>query len=441
MNIAFAHDRLAQAMLARQDSPGLAELRAKLDGLAITVSIEPAVAEEPWAQAAAMAIVATGSRMFRGGVFLPAAPLSVGALFPGLGHPFHRVLERLGARATGTAPMDALHVHIGFEKRGDINAAVRGWTAIVSPRAINAAAVPSNVITGVLAGAIAVSESFRRLALGAANACRVTQELNAWEPGSSLEIDGTIKRLPKALWLIGLGNLGQAALFILSLLPFRDRSEVTLFLQDFDRSGPENLGTQILTDYSWIGHRKAAAASAHLRALGFETFAIERRFVDNHGPLDDEPKIAIVGVDNAKARRSAAAAGFDFVLDAGLGTTPAEIFDLALHVFPGTCDPQSLWPDPPVQRESQALPERYEKLVEAGVIDRCGAVTIAGQPVGVPSTALAAAALQLAQLCRALSTRSYCDSIDVRTARTAHATSTRINDHALNLAPLMPAER
>ena len=264
------------------------------------------------------------------------------------------------------------------------------------------------------------------------------QALNAWQPGSLTDFDGRIRRLPQKLWLVGLGNLGQALMFTLSLLPFEDRSLVTLMLQDFDRSGPENLLTQLLTSHGWIGQRKATAAAAHLGALGFETFAVERRFAGGHGPVGDEPQIALVGVDNADARRLVASAGFELAIDAGLGASPAEIFDVSVHAFPGQGDPAKIWPADVPRSNGLELPERYKRLVQEGVLDQCGATTIAGQAVGVPSTALSAAALQLAQLSRALSTASYCDSIDVRTARTGDASMTTVTS-GLNLAALMPA--
>jgi hypothetical protein len=50
--------------------------------------------------------------------------------------------------------------------------------------------------------------------------------------------------------------------------------------------------------------------------------------------------------------------------------------------------------------------------VDQGRLDTCGALFIAGHPVGVPTTAVAAAIIQMAQACRAIATSTYCDLID-----------------------------
>lgn len=422
MTIAFEHDRLSQLLFAHDDQAALADVRLRLDGMAIVLTIDVGAARTTWGQAAAMAVAACGMRMFRGGIYLRSVPEIAVTIGAGIGQPLQRALEALGARRTGEPPAQALHVHIGVNGGfSDLHVAASGWTSIVSPKPFREVLVTSNAMAGTLAGAIAVSECFRRLALGAADAGRVLQQVNAWEPGSDFIQDGTIQRVPSALWILGCGNLGQATLFSLPLLPFADRAAVKIFLQDFDQSGPENLSTQLLTTYEWIGHRKAAMAARYLNSFGFDAFSIERRFSNGHGPLADEPRIALVGVDNPQARRAVASAGFDLVIDAGLGGTPAEIFDLSLYAFPGKQDANTIWDPTKDAGVGNEMPERYRRLVQEGVIDMCGATTIAGQAVGVPSTALAAAAIQLAQLCRALARGSYCDSVDLRTARTGDA--------------------
>ncbi|WFU45506.1 hypothetical protein QA640_46705 (plasmid) [Bradyrhizobium sp. CB82] len=52
-----------------------------------------------------------------------------------------------------------------------------------------------------------------------------------------------------------------------------------------------------------------------------------------------------------------------------------------------------------------------QELVDAGRIDRCGAITIAGRSLGVPSTAVAAA-VQVAQACRAVCDGGFFDLAD-----------------------------
>jgi hypothetical protein len=60
--------------------------------------------------------------------------------------------------------------------------------------------------------------------------------LSLWNPGADwLVADQTepkIELFPNALWLIGLGNLGQAYLWILGALPYPVADALTLVLQD-----------------------------------------------------------------------------------------------------------------------------------------------------------------------------------------------------------------
>ncbi|WFU40357.1 hypothetical protein QA640_40330 [Bradyrhizobium sp. CB82] len=49
------------------------------------------------------------------------------------------------------------------------------------------------------------------------------------------------------------------------------------------------------------------------------------------------------------------------------------------------------------------------ELVDAGRIDRCGALMIAGRSLGVPSTAVVAAAIQAAQAGRSVSDDTFVD--------------------------------
>jgi hypothetical protein len=122
------------------------------------------------------------------------------------------------------------------------------------------------------------------------------------------------------------------------------------------------------------------------------------------------------------------------VLDAGLGATPSEIFDIRVHGFPGARSPQQAWPEPDVQPEAP-LDASLQELVDAGRIDRCGALTIAGRRLGVPSTAVVAAAIQVAQACRAVRDGDFCDLADVTLVNYRRATGRR---HALARPGLLP---
>lgn len=391
---------------------GYDESRRRLDRASLVLTADASVTL-PWAQAALLTAAECGVRMFPGGVYLAGVfdrPTVVGQF---RGWPMRRHLELAGCRTTA-APEHAIALHIGPDPHG-VHCGLRcwadGWTAVVSPNAPVVQPKVGNEIGGVLAGALGIGEIFRSAVLGDLRAGRRTSRLSALSPGFD---DGTaeeLRHLPAAYWLLGLGNLGQATLWTIGLLPYADPGAVTLFLQDADKSEGGNLPIQILTKPEWIGRKKARSAAAWADDRGFSSTIVESRFVSGSFRSADEPALALVGVDNLAARRAAASSNFELVLDAGLGATAVEIFDIRLHAFPGLRTPERAWPEPDAAAE-RPLDPSLQALVDAGRIDRCGAVTIAGRSLGVSSTAVAAAAIQVAQACRAVAEGNYCDFVD-----------------------------
>lgn len=416
MNLSIEDDRLAHLLMSGDRDAGYDQARKRLDRAALVLTAD-ASAALPWAQAALLTVAECGVRMFPGGVHLAGGfdePTLVGQ---SRGWPLRRHLEAAGCR-TNTAPDHAISLHIGPDPHGTrrgLRCWADGWTAVVSPNAPSVQPRCGNEIGGVLTGALGVGEVFRSAVLGELLAGRRTSRLSAFAPGDAGDEEAELRHLPTAFWLLGLGNLGQAALWMIGMLPYADPGAVSLFLQDFDRSEAGNLPIQILTKPHWIGRRKARSAAAWADEVGFRTTIIERRFEAGSRRSDGEPGLALVGVDNLAARRAAASSNFDLVLDAGLGATAPEIFDIRLHAFPGVRSPEQAWPEPDPEAE-RPLDRALQDLVDAGRIDKCGALTVAGRSLGIPSTAVAAAALQVAQICRAAAEGTYCDLVDVSLA-------------------------
>jgi len=300
-------------------------------------------------------------------------------------------------------PAHAVALHVGAE--GGEDRALRcwadGWTAVVSPKRGEEPGRFGNEISGVLTGALGIIELFRSAVLDDKRAGRRTQRLSALTPGAAALGEIELDYLPAEIWLLGLGNLGQASLWTIGLLPYADTGAVTLVLQDTDTAGAENLQVQILTKPAWLGLMKTRSCAAWVEALGFRTRIIEHRFNDLSKHAVGEPGLALVGVDNLEARRAAANAHFDLLIDAGLGASASEVFDIRLHAFPGSRTSEQAWPAIETAAAPSLVPGLAE-LVEQGLLDRCGAVTIAGRSLGVPSTAVAAAAIQVAQACCAV---------------------------------------
>lgn len=419
-------DRGSQLLLAVLPDIDLQGARMALDRASLEIIIDDDVEQTAWAQACAIAIVACGSKMFRRGVFLSRQPECETVVGNGLPRLFKRALLEAGCRKE-PAPAHAFRICIGAKGAGHIYVSASGWKAIVGPKPA-ATTSPGNELSGIFAGAASTAIAFRASVLSDPIAGRRMLEYDLWQPqGQSLAASAELRNLPADLWLLGMGNLGQATLFTLGLLPYRDTSQVRLLLNDPDICGWENLSVQLLTQPNWIGRTKVRCAADWAERVGFRTVLNERKFLATSRPDQDEPRVALVGVDNLNARRFAASAGFDLLIDAGLGSTANEAFDVRLHAFPGSRMPLDAWPEAePSERVGEGNVVKrgnIQSLVQAGVLDECGAITIENQPVGVPCTALAAAAMQVAQLCRAIETGSCCEMVDFDLVNSKRAVS------------------
>jgi len=417
MHRSIMDDRPAQLLLLSDSRLEYDEARLRLEKASIRICVR-AAASTPWGQAALMTLVRCAVRMFRGGVYLecPTAPLVlVGAH---QGRPLIRVLVDLGCRRE-SAPEHAASIFVGTESftADCLYCWADGWAGFTSPKEAADIVMEGNVLGGAIAGALAASESFRLLVLGDRRAGKREQRVSALFPGnigSSDDLTISLDYLPTKMWLLGLGNLGQASLWILSLLPYHDPQDVVLQLQDVDIAKPENLDVQLLTTHQWIGKKKARMAAEFAESRGFSTVISEQRFTKVSVRSEHEPNLILCGVDNLETRRAVAreAAEFALVIDAGLGGSATEVFDIRIHGFPGDRSPEKAWPLEG-KTEGRPLPEALQSLINAGRLDACGALTIAGQSMGIPSTAVIAAVIQVGQVCRAIATRKYCALVDL----------------------------
>lgn len=262
------------------------------------------------------------------------------------------------------------------------------------------------MLTPALAAAACAAEVFSYHAGDHPMAGRRAAGLSLWRPGANwLEPDNTectLSYLPSRLWLIGLGNLGQAFSWLLACLPYEDPRAVELILQDYDRIALSNDSTSLLSFKSDIGNMKARVVGKWLDTRGFSTFLEERRF----GPWTQrdtkEPGVALCGVDNANARTVLDRAGFDLIVEAGLGSGPQAFRSMAIHTFPATRTPAEIWAKQTAQtNENFEKMPAYQALKKAGM-DSCGLTQLASRTVGAPFVGLIAGCLAIAEVLRRL---------------------------------------
>jgi hypothetical protein len=113
----------------------------------------------------------------------------------------------------------------------------------------------------------------------------------------------------------------------------------------------------------------------------------------------------LCGVDNALARRFLECAGFDWVIESGLGAGPAAFKNFALHTFPSDHSAEKLWSE--VSQSSAGSVEPWKELAAYKVsnhpdLDECGLTQLASRSIGVPFVGLTAACLVIAEILRRL---------------------------------------
>jgi hypothetical protein len=267
----------------------------------------------------------------------------------------------------------------------------------------SSAAKPS----GGVAAAFAINETFLHLSGDTPSAGRRSVGLSLWDVSSNSdwlavsEKDPKLRYLPSSLWLIGLGHLGQAYLWGLGLLPYADADGLDLLLQDNDIITPSTESTSIPSDSMMVGMRKSRAMAAWAELRGFRTAITERLFDDGTKRRPDEPAIALCGLDNATGRRALDKAGFEFVVEAGLGRGHKDFCSLLVHTLPGELSAAEIWSDADAANGvSEAA--AYRKMLEEGSLDQCGVTLLAGKAVGAPFVGAVAATIVLAEVLRLL---------------------------------------
>lgn len=262
-------------------------------------------------------------------------------------------------------------------------------------------------LSGMLAAGLAVNEAFLFVSGGMPAAGRRAVGLSLWRPGREVdwfqpdESEPMLTYLPSRLWLIGLGHLGQAYLWGLGLLPYRDPAEVHLVLQDVDIITESTESTSILTDSTMIGEKKTRAMAAWAERRGFMTSLQERTFAADFKRQADEPAVALCGLDNGAGRRALDQVGFDLIVEAGLGSGYRNFRTMRLHLLPGQRAAADIWKQAMKGEKVENRPA-YAKLLADGVLDNCGMTLLAGKAVGAPFVGSIAATLALSEVLRLL---------------------------------------
>jgi hypothetical protein len=301
-----------------------------------------------------------------------------------------------------------------------VRAVFAGWRGGIVPAPAETMPVPAPVmaLAPMLAAALAVNEAFLYVSGHAGIAGRRAVGLSLWDPAPACDwlggagIEPVLSLLPARLWLIGLGHLGQAYLWALGLLPFARPRDLSLVLQDIDIITPSTESTSILSDATLINVKKTRAMAAWAERRGFATAIQERLFDASFRRQDDEPAVALSGLDNGVGRQALDQVGFDFVVEAGLGRGHRDFRAVRLHTLPASRPASQIWRGAQADEPVEDRPA-YKGMLASGALDRCGITLLAGKAVGAPFVGAAAAMLAVSEVLRLLHGGAVHELIDV----------------------------
>lgn len=412
--------RTAKLLLDSNRAASTEEAVRILEGWVLQVDVGPGIEHIAAAQAALATVVNTGHRAFKGGVVVRADDdpvLTEGWI---AGRRLSAAVEELGGRMTETLNPDVPTIVIGDPTRESVGRIVlwttwAGWAGgVVEDRRARLDRGEAMVLSGVVAGGLGVSEAFQHL-VGSTTAGRRDVGISLWRPDLLWrDPDATGPRLgwlPSALWLLGLGHLGQAYAWTLGWLPYATPRDVMVFLMDTDIAVKGNIDTGLLLREEDRGRRKTRVVAERLEMdLGMRTAVVERLFDGDVWPNGQEPLLALAGFDDASPRRllggqRSEGPRFSRVIDAGLGAGPFEYLGIRLHTFPSQLDPATAFPEGP--QSERPMPEAYlaelERQVEAGAdpgVAACGMTEIAGIAVAAAFVGAIAASLVMGDVLR-----------------------------------------
>lgn len=360
-------------------------------------------------QVALLTVINTASRAFDGQVRLEG-PMDIPFSVPGFcGATVGTLATQWQIKQADDVPADVPVISFCQDGAASVRPLASGWRAAVVGRGCVMPFDwgPTNACAAVAAGALAVAEAFALHRGENPEAGYRVEGLSLWRPelrhGWDAECaDGpALERLPKSLWLAGLGHLGQAYAWTVSFLPFPAPELFEFWLQDVDTVGVSTLSTSVLSDRRDVGCMKTRIVSKKLESIGFKTRLLERRFSPPLILQEDEPRVALIGVDNAAARRPLSAMPFDFIAEAGLGSGYDDFQCIRIHTFPSQVDSSYIWAIDTEARQATAQARAYEKMLSAGA-SRCGVTMLASRAVGAPFVGCFAASLIVAEVLRVL---------------------------------------
>lgn len=363
-------------------------------------------------QAALLTAINTGKRAFLGGVYIQL-PAKVNCLLKWPGKKLlNDIIVDLGATITERFSEKNFSLTFGLPGAIDENrmqVVCNDWQSgiLVNDEVLDFNSSGTIPTAGIFAGGLAVFLAFLKMSGIYIASCDKSIGVSLWRPDLNwldAEARGPkITFLPAKYWILGLGHLGQAYLWNIGLLPYDNPQDISLLLQDDDVIVEANWSAGLLSEYTDKNISKTRLCSKWLESRGFKTIITERRFDSNTKRIEDEPFVALCGFDSASSRLPLENAGFDLIVESGLGNDLSTFDRIALHTFPGTAKtPVEIWGD--MDETKLDINEAIYNILKKLDDEECGIIpiTIAGKSVSASFVGACSGALAIAELIRGL---------------------------------------
>ena len=363
------------------------EADKKLEDLKINLLCSEKIKISLPLQAALLTAINTGERAFLGGVYL-SLPFDTPCLVP---WPEKKSLNQicldLGAKIVDDLIPDTPTLTFGLSANIDENSlqvVCNDWRGGVlnGDEVFPFEETGKLPLGGILAGSLGICLFFLKQTEIDITAGDKSCGLSLWDTNkdwlNSDEKIPDIENLPKKFWLLGLGHLGQAYLWSIGLLPYKNTNEVNIFLQDFDKIVEANFSSGLLSGKENIEYKKTRVCSNWIESRGFQSTIIEKKFDKHTKRVDDEPFLALCGFDSAIYRAMLEDAGFDLIIEAGLGDGHINFDNISIHTFPNAS--KSAFDTWKTQYdESEIKKNVLEQLKKTNDNNDCGIIKIAGK--------------------------------------------------------------
>ena len=434
---------------ADRDQENVTAALARRQNFGVTLVCGNDVAGSYTLQLAVLTAARIAVRCFPGAVRValsPALKMTPLRIWPSLEQSFGQALSDILGAATfldlggqGQAAHTVLFGNVP-EAKGALRVTFDGWIAKVGP-AQDMARLPEREycsLTGILASSLALSELFLSFAEINVEATRRVVAVSLWRPdldAADQEALGVnVEHLPRELWVLGLGHLGNAYLWALATLPYAAPREIELMLNDFDKVESVNLETGIIFETEHLLGLKTRGCGAWLEARKFRTRLVERRFDDAFRCRTDEPRLALCGFDSNPVRRDLPKANFLRVIESGLGGTASNFDTISLHTLPNPRPADELWPDLAKKEEEKRI-EQQKRVANENTAylglddDECGRYELAGKSVAVPFVGTTAASFVVAEVLRLLHSGPAYTDIKLRLSAPGKPFAQRSHDY------------